>query len=97
MKMLHDDDEKLGDWYRERYADKYRWVREIIGANDIATGCLAFGVEYLGDDNWKVSFYWGLEPYNDIFPNRNLVGTDEEVKQQVDDFIVRMDKLKAFL
>jgi hypothetical protein len=49
------------------------------------------------DDIWHICFYDKLQFLNNIIPDKCLVGTEDDIKKQVDDFLIRMNKLKAFL
>jgi hypothetical protein len=89
---------KLSDW-RLVWGKTDCWARDILIGGVFHTG-RAVVLSKIGgilSGNWEVIFNWELKSYNDIFPNRNLVGTDDEVKKQVDGFMIRMSKLTAFL
>ena len=90
--------EKTDCWARDILIGDV-WARDILIGDVFHTGRAVVLSEIGGilSDNWEVIFDLELKSYNDIFPNRNLVGTDDEVKKQVDDFLIRMSKLTAFI
>ena len=88
---------KLDEWRGETFYvnDKirHRWFRTDKGFLVVIIG--AYQKQSI--DEWQISFHWKLKYLNDIMPNKDIIGTAEEVKQQVDDFLIRMSKLTAFI
>jgi hypothetical protein len=96
--MLQVADVKLSDWrYEPNWHDNYWWVRDVDMGDEDLFPSPAVSLEESARCSCTVSFHWELKYLNDIFPNQNIVGTIDEVKKQVDDFLVRMDKLIAFM
>lgn len=91
---------ELRDWKREETS--FISLTRISSAIQIAQVCgLTYGavVLYLKDPidlHWKIKFWYGLQYMNNIHNNSVITGTEEQVKEYTDNFLIRMNKLLAF-
>lgn len=73
------------------------WFRDIeYDYFSTMPGCIAL---YQTDDPnvWELKFWHELEFLNRLIKHGTLVGTADEIKQHVDDLVVRINKLLPFI
>jgi hypothetical protein len=58
--------------------------------------CVIIGEKSNCENSWCAMFYYELDFLND-FCDECIIGMAEEAMQQVDDFLIRMSKLTAFI
>jgi hypothetical protein len=87
---------QLNDWQSDYLGKRLYWYRIIPGYHSV-TVAHPYKPNNDNDNEWYVRFDYDLNFLNKYFPNPNITGTAEEAKRQVDDFLIRMSKLKAFL
>jgi hypothetical protein len=83
------DNRSLGEWYMRTWT---RWSRDDVGIP-------AHGIDIRGSSGslYSVSFYGGIYfDIQDLYSGPQFFLSLEEAKQYVDEFLVRISKLRMF-
>jgi hypothetical protein len=78
----------LDDWKRNKYLTSSYRLRNGVGSYVI--------IYRLENGHYKTHFRYEFEIMRDVFGDQSFASEDE-AKQHVDDFLIRMSKLRAFI
>jgi len=74
----------------------HRYSKNILLNSEDIYGAVDLAVIENFPDVWNIKFYYGLAFLNNIHAHSQFTGTEEQVKEYTDNFLIRINKLLAF-
>jgi hypothetical protein len=82
---------ELCDWYWSYCFSRNRILDN--GKHHIAIEI----IKCVNSDDWFVQFYWDFAFLNGLYSGPNYIASPEELKEEINKFLIRVSKMIAFI